>query len=96
MDINTLTEREDPMGAAIRDYFRQGKSAQLKVLQASLTTTKCPWPISSALITKCRLWSSVRSTKPEEKCLMSVLVLVAMPWPCRSAVLTSRQLIYRP
>lgn len=34
MNINTLTEREDPMGAAIRDYFRQGKSAQLKVLSS--------------------------------------------------------------
>lgn len=42
MDINTLTEREDPMGAAIRDYFRQGKSAQLKVLSSLFDYDEMP------------------------------------------------------
>lgn len=42
MDINTLTEREDPMGAAIRDYFRQGKSAQLKVLSSLFDDDEMP------------------------------------------------------
>lgn len=42
MDINTLPEREDPMGAAIRDYFRQGKSAQLKVLSSLFDDDEMP------------------------------------------------------
>lgn len=42
MNINTLTEREDPMGAAIRDYFRQGKSAQLKVLSSLFDDDEIP------------------------------------------------------
>lgn len=42
MDINTLTEREDPMGAAIRDYHRQGKSAQLKVLSSLFDDDEMP------------------------------------------------------
>lgn len=42
MKINTLTEREDPMGAAIRDYFRQGKSAQLKVLSSLFDDDEMP------------------------------------------------------
>ena len=42
MDINTLTEQEDPMGAAIRDYFRQGKSAQLKVLSSLFDDDEMP------------------------------------------------------
>lgn len=42
MDINTLTEREDPMGAAIHDYFRQGKSAQLKVLSSLFDDDEMP------------------------------------------------------
>lgn len=42
MDINTLTERGDPMGAAIRDYFRQGKSAQLKVLSSLFDDDEMP------------------------------------------------------
>lgn len=42
MDINTLTEREDPMGAAIRDYHRQGKSAQLKVLSTLFDDDEMP------------------------------------------------------
>ena len=42
MNINTLTEREDPMGAAIRDYFRQGKSAQLKVLSSLFDDDEMP------------------------------------------------------
>ncbi len=44
MNINTLTEREDPMGAAIRDYFRQGKSAQLKVLSSLFDDDEMPVP----------------------------------------------------
>lgn len=44
MDINTLTEREDPMGAAIRDYFRQRKSAQLKVLSSLFDDDEMPVP----------------------------------------------------
>lgn len=42
MNINTLTEQEDPMGAAIRDYFRQGKSAQLKVLSSLFDDDEIP------------------------------------------------------
>lgn len=42
MNINTLTEREDPMGAAIRDYFRQGKSAQLNVLSSLFDDDEMP------------------------------------------------------
>lgn len=42
MNINTLTEWEDPMGAAIRDYFRQGKSAQLKVLSSLFDDDEMP------------------------------------------------------
>lgn len=42
MNINILTEREDPMGAAIRDYFRQGKSAQLKVLSSLFDDDEMP------------------------------------------------------
>lgn len=42
MNINTLTEREDPMGAAIRDYFLQGKSAQLKVLSSLFDDDEMP------------------------------------------------------
>ena len=42
MNINTLTEREDLMGAAIRDYFRQGKSAQLKVLSSLFDDDEMP------------------------------------------------------
>lgn len=42
MNINTLTEREDPMGAAIRDYFHQGKSAQLKVLSSLFDDDEMP------------------------------------------------------
>lgn len=42
MDINTLPELEDPMGAAIRDYFRQGKSAQLKVLSSLFDDDEMP------------------------------------------------------
>lgn len=42
MNINTLTEREDPMGAAIRDFFRQGKSAQLKVLSSLFDDDEMP------------------------------------------------------
>lgn len=42
MNINTLTEREDPMGVAIRDYFRQGKSAQLKVLSSLFDDDEMP------------------------------------------------------
>lgn len=42
MDINTLPEQEDPMGAAIRDYFRQGKSAQLKVLSSLFGDDEMP------------------------------------------------------
>lgn len=42
MNINTLTEREDPMGAAIRDYHRQGKSAQLKVLSSLFDDDEMP------------------------------------------------------
>lgn len=42
MNINTLTERKDPMGAAIRDYFRQGKSAQLKVLSSLFDDDEMP------------------------------------------------------
>lgn len=42
MDINTLPEQEDPMGAAIRDYFRQGKSAQLKVLSSLFDDDEMP------------------------------------------------------
>lgn len=42
MDINTLTEWEDPMGAAIRDYHRQGKSAQLKVLSSLFDDDEMP------------------------------------------------------
>lgn len=42
MDINTLPEQEDPMGAAIRDYFRQGKSAQLKVLSSLFDDEEMP------------------------------------------------------
>lgn len=42
MNINTLTEREDPMGAAIRDYFRQGKSAQLKVISSLFDDDEMP------------------------------------------------------
>lgn len=44
MDINTLPEREDPMGAAIRDYFRQGKSAQLKVHSSLFDDDEMPVP----------------------------------------------------
>ena len=44
MNINTLPEREDPMGAAIRDYFRQGKSAQLKVLSSLFDDDEMPVP----------------------------------------------------
>ena len=44
MNINTLTEREDPMGAAIRDYFRQGKYAQLKVLSSLFDDDEMPVP----------------------------------------------------
>lgn len=44
MNINTLTEQEDPMGAAIRDYFRQGKSAQLKVLSSLFDDDEMPVP----------------------------------------------------
>ena len=44
MDINTLPEQEDPMGAAIRDYFRQGKSAQLKVLSSLFDDDEMPVP----------------------------------------------------
>ena len=42
MNINTLTEREDPMGAAIRDYHRQGKSPQLKVLSTLFDDDEMP------------------------------------------------------
>lgn len=42
MDINTLPKQEDPMGAAIRDYFRQGKSAQLKVLSSLFDDDEMP------------------------------------------------------
>ena len=42
MDINTLPEQEDPMGAAIRDYFRQGKSAHLKVLSSLFDDDEMP------------------------------------------------------
>lgn len=42
MNINTLTEREDPMGVAIRDYFHQGKSAQLKVLSSLFDDDEMP------------------------------------------------------
>lgn len=42
MNINTLTEWEDPMGAAIRDYHRQGKSAQLKVLSSLFDDDEMP------------------------------------------------------
>lgn len=42
MNINTLPEQEDPMGAAIRDYFRQGKSAQLKVLSSLFDDDEIP------------------------------------------------------
>lgn len=42
MNINTLTEREDPMGVAIRDYFRQGKSAKLKVLSSLFDDDEMP------------------------------------------------------
>lgn len=42
MDINTLPEQEDPMGAAIRDYSRQGKSAQLKVLSSLFDDDEMP------------------------------------------------------
>ena len=42
MDINTLPEQEDPMGAAIRDYFRQGKSAQLKVISSLFDDDEMP------------------------------------------------------
>lgn len=42
MNINTLPEQEDPMGAAIRDYFRQGKSAQLKVLSSLFDDDEMP------------------------------------------------------
>ena len=42
MDINTLPEQEDPMGAAIRDYHRQGKSAQLKVLSSLFDDDEMP------------------------------------------------------
>lgn len=42
MDIKTLPEQEDPMGAAIRDYFRQGKSAQLKVLSSLFDDDEMP------------------------------------------------------
>lgn len=42
MDINILPEQEDPMGAAIRDYFRQGKSAQLKVLSSLFDDDEMP------------------------------------------------------
>lgn len=44
MDINTLPEQEDPMGAAIRDYFRQEKSAQLKVLSSLFDDDEMPVP----------------------------------------------------
>lgn len=44
MDINTLPEQEDPMGAAIRDYFRQGKSAQLKVHSSLFDDDEMPVP----------------------------------------------------
>lgn len=44
MDINTLPEQEDPMGAAIRDYFRQGKSAQLRVLSSLFDDDEMPVP----------------------------------------------------
>lgn len=44
MNINTLPEQEDPMGAAIRDYFRQGKSAQLKVLSSLFDDDEMPVP----------------------------------------------------
>lgn len=44
MDINTLPEQEDPMGAAIRDYFHQGKSAQLKVLSSLFDDDEMPVP----------------------------------------------------
>lgn len=42
MNINTLPEQEDPMGAAIRDYFRQRKSAQLKVLSSLFDDDEMP------------------------------------------------------
>lgn len=42
MNINTLPEQEDPMGAAIHDYFRQGKSAQLKVLSSLFDDDEMP------------------------------------------------------
>lgn len=42
MNINTLPEREDPMGTAIRDYHRQGKSAQLKVLSSFFDDDEMP------------------------------------------------------
>lgn len=44
MNINTLSEQEDPMGAAIRDYFRQRKSAQLKVLSSLFDDDEMPVP----------------------------------------------------
>ena len=44
MDINTLPEQEDPMGAAMRDYFRQGKSAQLRVLSSLFDDDEMPVP----------------------------------------------------
>lgn len=44
MNINTLPEQEDPMGAAIHDYFRQGKSAQLKVLSSLFDDDEMPVP----------------------------------------------------
>lgn len=42
MNINTLTEQEDPMGAAIRDFHRTGKSARLKVLSSLFDDDEMP------------------------------------------------------
>ena len=84
------------MGAAIRDYFRQGKSAQLKVLSSLFDDDEMPVAHLFRSYHEMPPLEQRALNEPEEKCLMSVLALVAMPWPCRSVVLTSRLLIYRP
>lgn len=61
MNINTLPEQEDPMGAAIRDYFRQGKSAQLKVLSSLFDDDEMPVP---------HLFRSYDEMPPLEQCAL--------------------------
>ena len=61
MQIPLLTPQKDPMGAAIADYFANGKASKLRVFSSMFDEDEIPVKQLFAILRKCRHWNKKHS-----------------------------------